>query len=509
MHVRVLGPVELCGKGVPALAGSKPRELVTYLGLHAGELVAGSLLVDLLWGDAPPKTADRSLQTHVSTLRRSLGREAVVRRGDSWQLDVPSVDALDFLSEIRHGKEAQRAGDVEAAAAHYEAALAEWRGGPALPDTPRGEAERVRWQEFHDDLVEDRAEVLLAGGRAADLVADLEAAVAASPLRERRWAQLMLALYRAGRQPDALRAYQRFRDLLAEELGLEPSAELRRLERRIVLQDEALLLEVEADPAATDPAATDTPPRRFRALSFSARLMVSASEPWLILAAGVGAATAVVAGFRLVGTVALAVTGWLVAVLVRTVVRRGRPPAPAEPVDLREPWRQFVVQADTAAQRFQAAVAGVGDGPLGARLRHIGERLGEGAAEAQRMARRGQHLDDVRRNIDTFAIERELDDLGPAEGDPGESRIRTIDALRAQLASADRLDQLLTDAHDHLRQLAASLAEAVARSFELAVRSDAQSDLGDVHEDLDDVIEEMEALRQGLDDTDLTNRASA
>ena len=142
------------------------------------------------------------------------------------------------------------------------------------------------------------------------------------------------------------------------------------------------------------------------------------------------------------------------------------------------------------------------------RLQRIGERVARGAQEARRVATRGQSVDDVRRNIDTFGIERKLRDL---EDEPSASpdRTRTVDALRAQLAAADRLDRVLTEAHSRLRLLAAHLGEAVARSFELAVRSDGVGDLGDMSEDLDDVLEEMEAVRQALDDTDLAGQASA
>ena len=124
-------------------------------------------------------------------------------------------------------------GDATAALSHYDAALALWRGPPQLPDTPRGAAEITRWEEAHAALEEDRADALLAAGRAAEAVAELEAAVAVAPLRERRWGQLMTALYRAGRQGEALRAYQRARTTLAEELGVEPGTELRRLEAAI------------------------------------------------------------------------------------------------------------------------------------------------------------------------------------------------------------------------------------------------------------------------------------
>jgi tetratricopeptide (TPR) repeat protein len=120
--------------------------------------------------------------------------------------------------------------------ARFEEALIPWRGIPELPDGRRGLSEKTRWIEGHAALVEDRADALLATGRAGEVIGDLEAAVAEAPLRERRWGQLMLALYRAGRQGEALGAYQRARSLLADELGGDPGPELRRLEAAIVAQ---------------------------------------------------------------------------------------------------------------------------------------------------------------------------------------------------------------------------------------------------------------------------------
>ena len=128
--------------------------------------------------------------------------------------------------------------------ARFEEALALWRGIPELPDGRRGTSEKTRWIEGHAALVEDRADALLATGRAAEIIGELEAAVADAPLRERRWGQLMLALYRAGRQGEALGAYQRARALLADELGVDPGPELRRLEAAIVAQDAALEIPV-------------------------------------------------------------------------------------------------------------------------------------------------------------------------------------------------------------------------------------------------------------------------
>ena len=142
------------------------------------------------------------------------------------------------------GRDAAAAGDTSQAVARFEEALALWRGIPELPDGRRGTSEKTRWIEGHAALVEDRADALLATGRAAEIIGELEAAVADAPLRERRWGQLMLALYRAGRQGEALGAYQRARTLLADELGVDPGPELRRLEAAIVAQDASLEMPV-------------------------------------------------------------------------------------------------------------------------------------------------------------------------------------------------------------------------------------------------------------------------
>ncbi|WP_019696145.1 BTAD domain-containing putative transcriptional regulator, partial [Mycobacterium avium] len=140
----------------------------------------------------------------------------------------------------RRGRDAAAAGDNGRAVACFDEALALWRGIPELPDGRRGTSEKTRWIEGHAALVEDRADALLATGRAAEIIGELEAAVAEAPLRERRWGQLMLALYRAGRQGEALGAYQGARAQLADELGVDPGPELRRLESAIVAQDTSL-----------------------------------------------------------------------------------------------------------------------------------------------------------------------------------------------------------------------------------------------------------------------------
>ena len=179
------------------------------LGLHGGSVVSADTLVELLWGEDPPRTAAKALQTHISSLRRTLGDGFVLTEGAGWTLAESEVDASRYKSAARLGRDAAAAGDTSQAVARFEEALALWRGIPELPDGRRGTSEKTRWIEGHAALVEDRADALLATGRAAEIIGELEAAVADAPLRERRWGQLMLALYRAGRQGEALGAYQR------------------------------------------------------------------------------------------------------------------------------------------------------------------------------------------------------------------------------------------------------------------------------------------------------------
>ncbi|HTZ13793.1 MAG TPA: BTAD domain-containing putative transcriptional regulator [Mycobacterium sp.] len=241
MELGVLGPLQVRQDGAPvAVPGAKPRAILTMLGLHGGSVVSADTLIELLWGEDPPRTAAKALQTHISSLRRALGDGFVLTAGAGWTLAESEVDAARYKSAARRGRDAATAGDTSQAVARFEEALGLWRGVPELPDGRRGTSEKTRWMEGHAALVEDRLDALLATGRAAEVVGDLEAAVADAPLRERRWGQLMLALYRAGRQGEALSAYQRARSLLADELGVDPGPELRRLEAAIVAQDASL-----------------------------------------------------------------------------------------------------------------------------------------------------------------------------------------------------------------------------------------------------------------------------
>ncbi|WP_076185656.1 BTAD domain-containing putative transcriptional regulator [Mycobacterium colombiense] len=241
VELGVLGPLQVRQGGASVvIPGAKPRAILTMLGLHCGSVVAADTLVELLWGQDPPRTAAKALQTHISSLRRTLGDGFVLTQGAGWVLAESEIDASRYKSAARLGRDAAAAGDTSQALARFEEALALWRGIPELPDGRRGTSEKTRWIEGHAALVEDRADALLATGRAAEVIGDLEAAVAEAPLRERRWGQLMLALYRAGRQGEALGAYQRARSLLADDLGVDPGPELRRLEAAIVAQDASL-----------------------------------------------------------------------------------------------------------------------------------------------------------------------------------------------------------------------------------------------------------------------------
>lgn len=265
-----MGPLQARHTGAPVIIpGAKPRAILTMLGLHGGSIVSAETLIDLLWGDDPPRTAAKALQTHISSLRRVLGDGFVLTEGTGWILSTTEVDAPRYKLATKRGRDAAAAGDTTHAVVCFEEALALWRGTPELPDSRRGISEKTRWIEGHAALVEDRADALLAAGRAAEVVGELEAAVGDAPLRERRWGQLMLALYRAGRQGEALGAYQRARTLLADELGVDPGPELRRLEAAIVAQD-----------AALDYPTSQHPPSVTRAVTFLLTDIEGSTAAW-------------------------------------------------------------------------------------------------------------------------------------------------------------------------------------------------------------------------------------
>jgi DNA-binding SARP family transcriptional activator len=241
MEFRLLGLLEVVEQEhVLSLGAGKQRALLAILLLHANEVVGTDRLLDELWGESPPATAGKSIQLYVSRLRKELGEGRLVTRAPGYVLRVDPSE-LDAARFERLVKEA-RVADPERAEPKLRAALALWRG-PPLADfayEPFAQAEIARLEEARLEALELRIGADLAAGRHAELVGELEAVVAGHPLRERLWAQLMLALYRASRQAEALEAYRGARRALSDELGLEPGAELKQLEQAILQQDPSL-----------------------------------------------------------------------------------------------------------------------------------------------------------------------------------------------------------------------------------------------------------------------------
>jgi YVTN family beta-propeller protein len=248
VEFRVLGPLEVVRDGVTIpLHRPRLRALLALLLLHANEVVSSDRIIDALWADDPPQNATNALQTTVSRLRKQLldgdnGVAEIIRtRSPGYVIEVApdDLDLARFERLVQQGREALQAGRAETASRVLRDALATWRG-PALADIQYEgllQRELERLEEERVTALELRIDADLACGRHAALVGELEALVAENPYRERLRGQLMLALYRSGRQAEALAAYQDGRRLLVDELGIEPSRALQQLERSILRQD--------------------------------------------------------------------------------------------------------------------------------------------------------------------------------------------------------------------------------------------------------------------------------
>jgi DNA-binding SARP family transcriptional activator/class 3 adenylate cyclase len=255
MEFRILGPLEVVVGGRPlGLGGAKQRALLAILILHANQVVSADRLIDLLWGEEAPQTAANTLQVYISQLRKAIEparrrrgpAEVLVRRPPGYVLQVgpDRIDAERFGQLVSRGQRELAAGRNETAAEALREGLDLWRG-PALADfsyEPFAQNEITRLEELRMSALEDRIEADLALGRHASFIGELDALVAQYPLREGLRGNLMLALYRSGRQAEALQVYQDTRRALDEELGIDPSLSLQELEKGILMQDASLNL---------------------------------------------------------------------------------------------------------------------------------------------------------------------------------------------------------------------------------------------------------------------------
>jgi DNA-binding SARP family transcriptional activator/class 3 adenylate cyclase len=250
VEVDVLGPLVVRHRGeVVELRAARERQVVAVLAAHHGQVVTVERLADEIWDGALAETAVAGLRVHVSRLRKTLGAAGIgsvlQTEGSGYVLrlgDDRAIDATRFAELAADGRARLQTGDPEGAVASLRAALALWRG-PVLPDVPAMPsvtALRLRLEEQRLVAIEDRLDAELACGHHRDVLAELEGLLVAHPLRQRFWGQRMLALHRSGRQPEALRAFQALRQVLAEATGLEPAPELRRLEHLVLEQSPEL-----------------------------------------------------------------------------------------------------------------------------------------------------------------------------------------------------------------------------------------------------------------------------
>jgi predicted ATPase/DNA-binding SARP family transcriptional activator len=245
IEFRILGSVEAVGDDGPvALGGPKQRALLAVLLLNANAVVSRDQLVDALWGDEPPRSAVSSLQVYVHGLRQALGAKRIERQGTGYRLrlDPAELDLARFERLVEQAAAALASGRAADAAEDLRGALALWGGEPLadLADEPAYTAASPQLAERRLRAVDLLHDAELALGRHDDLVPELERLIAAEPFRERLRAQHVLALYRSGRQADALAACRAARSLLLEELGVDPGPELQELERRILRHDPEL-----------------------------------------------------------------------------------------------------------------------------------------------------------------------------------------------------------------------------------------------------------------------------
>lgn len=304
MEIRLLGPVELLSAHGPVPIGSaRQRALLALLALYPNRLMTYDVLVDGLWGGQPPDEAVKALRVHVSRLRGILRQacadETLQSRPGGYTLAVAedAVDALRFERAVAAARKARAAGTApDTIGRMLRDALDLW-AGPALADIDgalRVMGERGRLNELRLTATEDYLAAELAAGRHSDAVGELEQMIDRNPLRERLWELLITALYRSGRQADALAAYQRLRRTLADELGIAPSAPLRDLELKVLLQHAALGVPETGAPPVDPSAAADTRLRRSLATTALVLGLVALGLLWIgVVSTAIGLAAVV------------------------------------------------------------------------------------------------------------------------------------------------------------------------------------------------------------------------
>ena len=250
MRYRALGPLTVEVEGRNAKLGGLRQQIVLAVLLRsANRVIPQDSLIDSVWAGEPPDAARATVQSYIYNLRRVLGQDAIDRRGDGYviEVDATTFDVLDFEKGVETGTALLKE-DPAAARTALVGALELWYGTPyGGVDHPELDPEIKRLDDRRVTAIESRIEADLALGRTGELVPELESLVRDYPLRERFWGQLMLALYRSGRQAEALRAFQRARSHLVELLGIEPGSELQSLETRILDHDPSLLLPAEPE----------------------------------------------------------------------------------------------------------------------------------------------------------------------------------------------------------------------------------------------------------------------
>lgn len=244
VEFRILGPLEVVDHEPLSLGGHKQQAVLAVLLLHRGEAVAADRLIEAVWAGRAPATAGKTLQVYVSNLRKALGDGPLVTRGRGYMLaaEPDQVDSDRFEKLADRGREALERGDAQRARMWLEAALSLWRG-PALADFSYesfAQSEISRLEEVRLAALESRIDADLRLGRHAALVPELEALAHEHPLREQLYEQLMVALYRSGRQVDALERYQRARRKLIDEFGIEPGPRLQEIQSAVLTHDATL-----------------------------------------------------------------------------------------------------------------------------------------------------------------------------------------------------------------------------------------------------------------------------